>query len=57
MCYFLISAKQVGQIEADLKVKSQAYNALKTSLQNIEKKQTGSLMLALRNLLKIWFTL
>merc|ERR1712241_385152 len=39
-----IIAKQVGQIEADLKVKSQAYNALKTSLQNIEKKQTGSLM-------------
>merc|ERR1711902_406549 len=39
-----IIAKQVGQIEADLKVKSQAYNALKTSLQNIEKKQTGSLL-------------
>jgi len=39
-----IIAKQVGQIEADLKVKSQAYNALKASLQNIEKKQTGSLM-------------
>ena len=41
---FKITAKQVGQIEADLKVKSQAYNALKTSLQNMEKKQTGSLM-------------
>ena len=41
---FKIVAKQVGQIEADLKVKSQAYNALKTSLQNMEKKQTGSLM-------------
>ena len=40
---FLIG-KQVGQIEADLKVKSQAYNALKTSLQSMEKKQTGSLM-------------
>merc|ERR1712241_705266 len=39
-----IIAKQVGQIEADLKVKSQAYNALKTSLQSIEKKQTGSLV-------------
>ena len=38
------SAKQVGQIESDLKVKSQAYNALKTSLQSMEKKQTGSLM-------------
>ena len=34
----------MGQIEADLKVKSQAYNALKTSLQSMEKKQTGSLM-------------
>merc|ERR1712062_829900 len=34
-----IIAKQVGQIEADLKVKSQAYNALKTSLQSMEKKQ------------------
>ena len=39
-----IIAKQVGQIEADLKVKSQAYNALKTSLQSMEKKQTGSLV-------------
>merc|ERR1712241_893125 len=39
-----IIAKQVGQIEADLKVKSQAYNALKTSLQSMEKKQTGSLL-------------
>ena len=41
---FIFSAKQVGQIESDLKVKSQAYNALKTSLQSMEKKQTGSLM-------------
>ena len=41
---FHFTAKQVGQIEADLKVKSQAYNALKTSLQSMEKKQTGSLM-------------
>lgn len=39
-----IIAKQVGQIETDLKAKSQAYNALKTSLQSLEKKQTGSLM-------------
>ena len=39
-----IIAKQVGQIESDLKVKSQAYNALKTNLQSMEKKQTGSLM-------------
>jgi len=37
-------AKQVSQIESDLKVKAQAYNALKTSLQTMEKKQTGSLM-------------
>ena len=42
--FFSILAKQVGQIESDLKVKSQAYNALKTSLQSMEKKQTGSLM-------------
>ena len=42
--YYSFSAKQVGQIESDLKVKSQAYNALKTSLQSMEKKQTGSLM-------------
>jgi V-type H+-transporting ATPase subunit C len=34
----------VSQIEADLKTKAQAYNALKTSLQTMEKKQTGSLM-------------
>ena len=52
---FKIVAKQVGQIEADLKVKSQAYNALKTSLQNMEKKQTGSLMT--RNLGRVIFHL
>jgi len=39
-----IIAKQVGQIENDLKNKSHAYNALKSSLQSIEKKQTGSLV-------------
>ena len=39
-----IISKQVGQIEADLKGKSAAYNALKASLQNMEKKQTGSLL-------------
>lgn len=37
-------AKQVSQIESDLKAKAQAYNTLKTSLQTMEKKQTGSLM-------------
>ncbi|XP_026461620.1 V-type proton ATPase subunit C [Ctenocephalides felis] len=39
-----IISKQVGQIDADLKTKSQAYNNLKGSLQNLEKKQTGSLL-------------
>ncbi|XP_035212799.1 V-type proton ATPase subunit C-like isoform X2 [Stegodyphus dumicola] len=37
--------KEVQQIEADLKQKSAAYNQLKTSLQNLERKQTGSLLL------------
>lgn len=36
--------KQIGQIEADLKSKSAAYNNLKSNLQNMEKKQTGSLL-------------
>ncbi|XP_058807945.1 V-type proton ATPase subunit C [Phymastichus coffea] len=36
--------KQVGQIDADLKTKSTTYNNLKGSLQNLEKKQTGSLL-------------
>lgn len=36
--------KQIGQIEADLKTKSTAYNNLKSNLQNMEKKQTGSLL-------------
>lgn len=35
-----IISKQVGQIDADLKTKSQAYNNLKGNLQNLEKKQT-----------------
>jgi len=39
-----IIAKQVGTIETELKQKSAAYNQLKTSLQSMEKKQTGSLM-------------
>ncbi|XP_026315908.1 V-type proton ATPase subunit C isoform X1 [Hyposmocoma kahamanoa] len=39
-----IISKQCGQIDADLKTKSQAYNALKGNLQNLEKKQTGSLL-------------
>ncbi|XP_011879957.1 PREDICTED: V-type proton ATPase subunit C [Vollenhovia emeryi] len=39
-----IISKQVGQIDADLKTKSTLYNNLKGSLQNLEKKQTGSLL-------------
>jgi len=39
-----IIAKQVGSIESDLKQKSSAYNALKVSLQSMEKKATGSLL-------------
>ncbi|XP_045461271.1 V-type proton ATPase subunit C isoform X2 [Harmonia axyridis] len=39
-----IISKQVGQIDADLKTKSSAYNNLKGSLQTLEKKQTGSLL-------------
>lgn len=39
-----IISKQVGQIDADLKTKSSSYNSLKGNLQNLEKKQTGSLL-------------
>lgn len=39
-----IISKQIGQIDADLKTKSSAYNNLKGTLQNLEKKQTGSLL-------------
>ncbi|KAL1462097.1 hypothetical protein MTO96_027299 [Rhipicephalus appendiculatus] len=39
-----IISKQVGQIDADLKSKSAAYNNLKTQLQSIERKSTGSLL-------------
>ncbi|KDR10550.1 V-type proton ATPase subunit C [Zootermopsis nevadensis] len=39
-----IISKQVAQIDADLKTKSTAYNNLKGNLQNLEKKQTGSLL-------------
>lgn len=39
-----IISKQVGQIDQDLKTKSTAYNNLKSNLQNMEKKQTGSLL-------------
>lgn len=40
--------KQVGQIDADLKTKHSAYNSLKGTLQSMERKQTGSLLV--RNL-------
>lgn len=39
-----IIAKQMTQIDTDLKAKVQAYNALKGSLQNLERKATGSLL-------------
>ena len=39
-----IISKQVSQIESDLKNKASAYNNLKSNLQSIEKKQTGSLV-------------
>lgn len=39
-----IIGKQVSQIEADLRVKSQAYNNLKGNLQNLERKATGNLL-------------
>jgi len=39
-----IISKQVSQIEGDLKAKANHYNNLKSSLQNIERKQTGSLL-------------
>ena len=40
--------KQVGQIDADLKTKHSAYTSIKGTLQSIERKQTGSLLI--RNL-------
>ena len=40
--------KQIGQIDADYKSKSASYNLLKGSLQSLERKQTGSLLV--RNL-------
>lgn len=39
-----IISKQVSAIDSDLKSKSASYNSLKTSLQSIERKQTGSLL-------------
>ncbi|XP_069133465.1 V-type proton ATPase subunit C 1-A-like [Argopecten irradians] len=39
-----IVGKQVSQIEGDLKSKANAYNNLKGSLQNLERKATGNLL-------------
>lgn len=39
-----IISKHLSQIDTDLKTKSAAYNSLKSNLQNIEKKQTASLL-------------
>jgi len=39
-----ILTKQVTQIDTDLKSKSQAYNAVRGNLQNLERKATGSLL-------------
>lgn len=39
-----IISKQISQIEADLKTKSQAYNQLKGSLAGLERKAAGSLL-------------
>ncbi|KAM9053664.1 V-type proton ATPase subunit C 2 isoform 4-T6 [Megaptera novaeangliae] len=36
-------AKQLAQIETDLKSRTAAYGALKTNLENLEKKSTGNL--------------
>ena len=38
LCHFVL--QQVTQIDADLKIKSQAYNSLKGNLQNLERKAT-----------------
>lgn len=44
-------AKNVTQIDGDMKLKSQSYNGLKANIQNIERKSTGSLVT--RNLTEI----
>ncbi|KAM6149700.1 V-type proton ATPase subunit C 2 isoform 1-T1 [Erethizon dorsatum] len=36
-------AKQLAQIDTDLKSRTAAYNALKTALENLEKRSTGTL--------------
>jgi len=39
-----IISKQISQVESELKSKSTQYNAIKQSLQQLQKKQSGSLM-------------
>ncbi|KAG1652780.1 V-type proton ATPase subunit C [Nymphon striatum] len=39
-----IISKQVSQIDADLRIKSNAYNNLKGNLMTLERKSTGSLL-------------
>ncbi|CAH8524692.1 unnamed protein product [Heterobilharzia americana] len=41
---YAIISEQLTKIDSDLKVKSQAYNTLKGCIQNLERKQTGSLL-------------
>jgi len=36
--------KQLGEIDAEMKTKMSAYNAIKTNLANLERKQTGNLL-------------
>lgn len=43
-----IMCKQIGQIDADLKTKSSEYSSIRSNLESIERKQTGSLLV--RNL-------
>lgn len=43
-----IMSKQIGQIDGDLKTKSSQYSLIRSSLESIERKQTGSLLV--RNL-------
>lgn len=39
-----IISKQVGQTDTDLKIKSNQYNQIRSTLQSLERKQTGSLL-------------
>lgn len=39
-----IISKQVSQIDSDLKTKASAYNTIKANLQQLERRETGSLL-------------